>query len=74
MTTVVEERDIYLDMLRRVAKQYSGALPPDVQLWWTSELQRIASQKANNDARKAAQKQDLADKIADLQAKLAALG
>jgi hypothetical protein len=72
MASVAEERDELQRMLRKVCRA-ATSLPVDVQAWWTDEQARIAEQEALADVRKAERIASIQQRIAELQAQLAAL-
>jgi type III secretory pathway lipoprotein EscJ len=71
--TVIEERDFYRDMLRKLAENYPSTAPAYLSDWWATESALVASQRAEKVRRKAEKAADLAAKIADLQTQLASL-
>jgi spermidine synthase len=71
--TVIEERDFYRDMLRKVAENYPPTIPTYLSDWWTAESALVAAQRADKIRRKAEKAAELTAKLADLQAQLDAL-
>ncbi len=70
--TLVEELD-EMKALLRLACADAVTLPAKVQRWWDAEKVRLAQEKAQKDAQRAIRRQELTDKIAELQKQLDAL-
>lgn len=71
--TVQEELDTIRKLLRVACKQWGKAMPVELSDWWTDEQQRITAEKAEIDARRRLEIDDLAARITALNAKKAAL-
>lgn len=71
--TVQEELDAIRKLLRAACKQWGKAMPVELSDWWMVEQQRIAAEKAEIDARRRSEIDDLAARITALNAKKAAL-
>jgi hypothetical protein len=71
--TVIEERDFYRDMLRKLAENYSDTIPQYLADWWATESALVAAQRADRIRRKAERVGELTVKITELQAQLDAL-
>lgn len=71
--TVQEELDAIRKLLRVACKQWGKAMPAELSDWWTAEQQRITAEKAEIDARRRLEIDDLAARITALNAKKAAL-
>ena len=71
--SVQDDYTSLLKLARRAAEGYPLPRPNYLETWWQTQVPIIAAEEAAKAAKLAARKQELQDKIAALEAELAAL-